>query len=213
MQSFKALIGFGFLIALLVWANQAWAVMPELAGNVSRIKGTAFAVGATGSRRLSLGSEVYVGDTIVTGKPARVALSLKDASLITLGDQTRFAVVGFDKPQEDGTERTLMRLVKGAFRALASLRSQNHRYEVATRIGTIGIRGTDFWGGFSFGDGGLHVIMVKGKGVYVQNDAGKVELDEAGKGTVVKDPLKAPTAPKFWPDKKTAAAFATVSWD
>jgi hypothetical protein len=67
----------------------------------------------------------------------------------------------------------------------ALLRGELIGYEVRTAVATIGVRGTDFWGGYGLTENGLDVLMLEGKGVYVQTEAGTVELDKAGLGTTV----------------------------
>jgi hypothetical protein len=77
-------------------------------------------------------------------------------------------------------------------------------------VATIGVRGTDFWGGFGLSDQGLDVLMLEGRGVYVQSEVGIVELDKPGLGTTVM-PAEAPAPAKAWGDAKRARALATIT--
>ena len=76
-------------------------------------------------------------------------------------------------------------------------------------VGTIGVCGADFWGGFGLTAGGLDVIMPEGKGVYVDTAAGRVELDKAGLGTTVVN--GAAQAPVAWGQDKIGRAVATIT--
>jgi hypothetical protein len=75
------------------------------------------------------------------------------------------------------------------------------------------VRGTDFWGGYGVTpDGALDVIMLSGKGVYVKNDKGQVELDKAGLGTTIKADGTLGEV-KAWPEEKIGRAVATITPD
>ena len=79
-----------------------------------------------------------------------------------------------------------------------------------TTIATIGVRGTEFWGGLNLSPDALEVVMLEGKGVYVKNDAGTVELTQAGTGTTVQVG-KTPTAPNAWSAEKVTRAVETIT--
>ena len=106
----------------------------------------------------------------------------------------------------------MFELAKGAFRAVTGFMTKRpHRFEVKTGLATIGVRGTDFWGGFGLTENGLDVVMLSGKGVYVTNNQGEtVELSSSGLGTTVMA-ASAPTTPKKWDDEKVAKAVSTIT--
>lgn len=99
-------------------------------------------------------------------------------------------------------------------------------------MAVIGVRGTDFWGGFNLLNAGsrtLDVVMLKGTGVYVESEGRQVELQQAGEGTTVAGlemhpslsmaeemalrSTVVPTPAKVWGEKKVKAALQTVAWD
>jgi len=90
-----------------------------------------------------------------------------------------------------------LRLITGAFRAITGSigKLQKSKFEVETRVATIGIRGTDFWGGFTFGDA-LDVALLGGKGINIRNGSGRVDIDKVGLGTTVKSSTSVPTPQK-----------------
>lgn len=159
-----------------------------------------------GNHRLPLGNKVRLrtGDEIVTPKSGKVRFRLKDNTVITLASNTQFKLskYTFDKTTSD----VKFRLAKGAFQAITGAigKQANPKFEVETRVATLGIRGTEFWGGFIFSDA-LDVTMLSGKGVYIKNEFGQVELVSGGEGTTVQAG-SAPTAPKSWPESKMQRA-------
>ncbi len=54
--------------------------------------------------------------------------------------------------------------------------------------------------------------MLSGKGVYIKNDNGQVELDKAGLGTTIKADGTLGEV-KAWPEEKVGRAVATITPD
>lgn len=149
-------------------------------------------------------------DRFVTGARGVAALKFRDGTEVTVGKDTEFAIERW-KERRFFANEAVFSLARGAFRALTGAMTQRrHTFEVETRVATIGVRGTEFWGGLNITPDALDVIMLKGKGVYVENDAGRVELTEAGTGTTVSwgNPPKDPVA---WPDSKVRRAVSTIT--
>jgi hypothetical protein len=159
------------------------------------------------------GTDITVckGDKYVTDNVSVMQLTLRDSSVITVGKDSEFIVSEY-KIYKDKPNLALFELSKGAFRVVTGFMTKRpHRYEVKTALATIGVRGTDFWGGFGLTENGLDVVMLSGKGVYVTSGRGTtVELDSAGLGTTVLADT-APKAPIKWGDEKVAKAVATIT--
>ncbi len=100
----------------------------------------------------------------------------------------------------------------GAFRFLsgrvAKLASSD--VSVTTPVATVGIRGTEFWGG-PIDDQALGVFLIQGA-VSVSNAAGTQILSQPGQGTNVATPGAAPGPVTFWPADKVNRAIATVTF-
>lgn len=80
-----------------------------------------------------------------------------------------------------------------------------------TPVGTIGIRGTDFWGGYLEADN-IDVLLISGEhAIEVKNANGSVMLQKAGEGTTLKKDQIAPQV-KIWPQAKVDKAIATIAW-
>lgn len=155
------------------------------------------------------GLRLCIGDRIATGVGSIVEMRLRDGSLVTVGKESIFTIRDY-RIHRDRPNQALFELGKGAFRSITGFITRRaHRFEVRTPVATIGVRGTDFWGGFGLSGEALDVIMLEGRGVYVQAPGGQVELDRAGLGTTVRDGVASAPAP--WAPEKLARAVATIT--
>ena len=201
------------LLLFLIIPFQAWA--QTAAGEVARVQGAASATraGADAAMPLAVGDAVHSGDTLETDAGARLELSMADGTVLTLGGGTRLALDSYVWMEEAGTGLGLLRLGKGAFRAVTGALTQVARphFEVATPLAVIGIRGTDFWGGFLDADA-LDVLFVAGdKRIEITNAQGTTYLEAPGQGLTVQ-PGAAPGPMKVWGDAKRRRAFDTVTF-
>lgn len=156
------------------------------------------------------GDMVCPGDRIVTGKKGVAVLRFRDGTLITVGHDSEFVVERWKQRRFRANEASF-ELVRGAFRAVtAAITQRRHDFRVKTAFATVGVRGTDFWGGTNISEQALDVVMLDGKGVYIENDAGRVELTTAGTGTTV-PAGRAPGAAKEWSKTKLGKAVGTIT--
>ncbi len=156
-------------------------------------------------------SPLQEGDLIKTGNGARVMLQLADKTRINLAENSEFALARYRFDATAQTSDVRFQLARGAFRAVSGLigKQANPKLEVATPVATIGIRGTDFWGGFLFSEA-LDVTMISGKGIYIYNDQGRVDIDTGGEGTTVAA-SQAPAPPVRWSAQKVSQAAAATA--
>jgi len=187
---------------------------PSVAGTVIHVQGAAFANHRESSGNLSQGSQIRVGDHIVTGHNARVGLQMIDGAVLSLGADTEFAVNDYNYQEHAGQGTARLELLKGVFRAVTGAigKLKERDFKVQTSVGTIGIRGTDFWGGFYFSQA-LDVALLGGKGIYIENAAGTIEITQPGDGATVHNDNELPLPPKRWDDKKLNAAKQSITWD
>lgn len=116
------------------------------AGRVIFSHGTAAAEGAGGSRPLVKGAPVCVGETIVTAQSASVQIRMADGGMLSIRPETKVKIDEFRfDGKEDGSERSVITLLQGGFRALTGLIGHTHKenYSIRTPYANIGIRGTD----------------------------------------------------------------------
>ncbi len=117
-----------------------------------------------GTRTLSKGDALDVGDVIVTGEKARAQILMADGAKIALRAGSRFRIDAFSLPPAVSTPtqatvvttdgRSVASLLKGGFRTTTGAvgKVDRNAYEVRTPIGTLGIRGTDYAAVFCVGD-------------------------------------------------------------
>lgn len=181
-------------------------------GEVSQIKGTVELERKNQKSTPTVGTKICRGDKFITTGGSVAELSLRDGTKLTVGRDSQLVIKDY-RIFKRQPNIALFDLLQGAFRSVTgSITKRPHKFEVNTTIATIGVRGTDFWGGFGVTDGALDVIMLEGHGVYVKNAKGQVELDKAGLGTTVSaDTL--PTEPKAWAEEKVKRAVATITPD
>jgi hypothetical protein len=220
-------------VPLWLWAATGYAeYLIDIAGYVTRIRGQIVVENAAGRHRLALGQPLHINDRVVTGSSARLEARMQDGTVFTLGANTEFVVrqVQGVAPKD---KSSLFDRFKGVFRAVTAQTDadapSHEDWQVQTPVATIGIRGTELWGGFNLLDAGsetLDVVMLGGKGIYVETAQQRVELNQAGEGATVKGAgqtsmptdgwaNKAVTGAgpvKVWEKGKTQAALRTVVW-
>src|SRR6476619_5569024 len=162
----------------------------------------------------AVGTLAHMNDELRTGAKARLQVSFRDSTELTLGENARVVVDRFVFDPDAGTGQALIKTGVGAFRLATGKISemQNKKISVSTPYATIGIRGTDLWWGPI--DGHFGVLLLTQSKVEVRNDAGSVLIDHAGYGTDI-DPLKggngAPSRPYKWGPDKVARALSQTN--
>jgi len=202
------LVPFGDLVPM------ALAAGGDNLGHVSRIQGAAFAQQGGALRELSLNVPVKREDILKTGPGARLELTMLDETRLTLGADTEFILERYDLGRQHGPGAVLLKLTKGAFRLVTGELSalRGGPFEVGTPLGTIGIRGTEFWGGYITAES-LSVMLISGKGVYVVNEAGRSEIVNPGDGVELRSRREPPSHPISWSPALRAKAYQMVGFD
>lgn len=193
----------------------SFAEQPAAIGQVVFLRGEVQVLRADAPIIVKRRDRLFEGDHVSTGKGSRFSAKLLDGSVLTLGESSDLAIKEYQFDAVSSRGSALFRVTKGAFRVLTGEIQQmsQHRYQVETPVATIGVRGTDFWGGFIFGDQ-LDVTVLSGKGVDVANDKGKVFTQPSMGTTVTNSTAGAPPSDaKMWPQSKLDQAIASVSLD
>ncbi len=201
------------IVALLALCLALPARAAEPVGKVSRLQGKGLVVGYNTVTDLAVGAPVRPGDTLVTLADSLAEVSLADGSSLTLAQATVFALDRYEFGPDKSVAHAALRLVGGAFKAAVNKLGQVREpdFVVRTPLATIGIRGTTFWGGFLRADK-FGVMLVQGTGVYVQSEAGKVELNQPGEGTWVNLATGALKPVAQWTQQEKDMAYATVTF-
>lgn len=187
------------------------AAAQEAIGAVSRIQGKASGTHDGATEALDLKSTVFLNEVVSTGEAARLEVTFTDRAQVTLGEKAelRLNTFVFNPAASSGTIKFG---VVGAFRFLSGQASKlaSSDVSVTTPVATVGIRGTEFWGG-PIDNQALGVFLIEGA-VSVSNAAGEQTLSEPGQGTNIATPGAAPGPVTFWPQDKVDRAIATVTF-
>jgi hypothetical protein len=158
------------------------AAAQEAIGAVSRIQGAASGARAGATQALSLNAPVFLNETVSTGAAARLELTFKDDTRLTLGENAKLMLHRHVFNPAAGRGSIRFRVV-GALRFLSGRVSKLARSDVSvtTPVAAVGIRGTEFWSG-PIDDQALGVFLIEGA-VRVSNAAGVQILNRPGQGT------------------------------
>jgi hypothetical protein len=185
------------------------AAAQETIGVVSRIQGEARGTRGGTTRALGLNASVFLNETVSTA--ARLEVTFIDDTRLTIGEKAKLTLdtYVFDPAAGSGTIKFgvagALRFVSGKLTKLASA-----DVSVTTAVATLGIRGTEFWGG-PIDDQALGVFLIEGA-VSVSNAAGEQILRQPGQGTNIATPGSAPGPVTVWPQDKVNRAVATVTF-
>lgn len=176
-------------------------------GIIVSTQGKVFAKKHRSIRTLARKHFIYLNEQIETADRSRARIKFTDGTLLTLGSDTVFQVNQFDP----NAAKANMDFVRGAFRVVTHVVNQVKKpdFKVHTPLGSIGIRGTDFWGGNLYNQQEIDVLLISSQyRLSVSNQVGQVEL-LPGQGTTLRKG-QAPAPAKKWPAKKVADAVKTI---
>lgn len=183
------------------------------AGKFQFVIGDIKVVSASGVERVPVKGEAFnPGETIITGVSGSAQIRMSDGGLVAVRPDTQMKLTQYVfNGREDGSERKLVSLIKGGFRAITGLIGNRNKenYKILTPSATIGIRGTDHeavvippnaTGGFQAGTydrvyrGATIIETDKGKLIVNPNQVGFTP----GKGIA---PVLLPKIPEFFESK------------
>jgi len=168
---------FSFIASFSSLVICSFPAMAASVGTVLEVEGTA----TVASTPAVVGSEVHIGDMIETGSGARLFVMFNDETELTLGEKAQMRIDSYVyNPGQDGGSARYSAL-QGAFQYVSGL--IGHGAAVETPVGSIGLRGTVFWGGAVEGE--YNIAVLDGK-VALKNDAGET-LVSKGEAAAVRD--------------------------
>ncbi|MEK7811392.1 MAG: FecR domain-containing protein [Pseudomonadota bacterium] len=133
----------GILVVLFLMCGAAAAA--ELFGTVDDVDGSAVLSSVTGvTTALSVGTRIYVGQSITTANDGEVHIVTTDSALLALRPNSNFRVERYQAKGEETDEITFS-LLKGALRSISGWIAKRNpaAYKLHTPTATIGVRGTD----------------------------------------------------------------------
>lgn len=128
-------------------ARQATTDPENIIGKVVINLGELQAVNRGSRRQLERNSSILKGDVIITADNTHSQIRLKDGALFSLRPNTQMRIAQYEyNGQQDGSERSLIELIKGGFRTITGAIGHRNKqnYKVQTSVATIGIRGTHY---------------------------------------------------------------------
>lgn len=182
----------------------------EVVGKVTEISGSAVAMQDATPRALKKGADIHIGDVLSTARDSRLQIKMSDEAEFALGERSVFVVQEYFLKQDGKEGNAVVRLMSGAVKAVSGKIAQleTHPFQMRTEVATIGVRGTEFWGGML--DGVHQFALLSGNAIIVENKAGRVEITNPGDGTWLESDAGVPPAPAAWgADKLTRAAAMT----
>jgi hypothetical protein len=167
-------------------------------GTIVELEGTATVTPDGGEAEpAAIDQHVHLNDTVNTGKESRVFIAFIDDTKMTLSENTKMTIDDyvFD-PDNNKDNKARYSVLEGAFQYVSGLigHKDNPDVKVETPVGSIGIRGTDFWGGKL--DGEYNVAVNEGQ-VGVANKKGESVINK-GEGTSISDRFHAPKPAHAW---------------
>ena len=132
------------LLAISLMAGHSFA--GEVAGTIKTARGAATIERAGASLPASVGSQVEVSDTIVTGADGIVGVTLRDNTRLTAGPNTSLALdqYAFDSTTQTGSMDASVK--KGSLAVISGDIAKSNPDSVVFRTPTVtlGVRGTEF---------------------------------------------------------------------
>lgn len=172
MKTLKLGIRFFPLLLVMLLPITSWAA----AGKVVIAAGEVFAIDAQEQRRpLQRRSDIFEGDTLVTGADGRLQLRFEDNAILALRADSQLRISEYHGATDTQNERVLMDLLGGGFRTISGSfgKSERDAYQVRTPNASIGIRGTHYEAVFQSDT--LTVGVYEG-GIVLTNDQGSLNL-------------------------------------
>lgn len=192
-------------LALIVAAIYAPAALAVQAGRVDFTTGEPVVVGSDGRERLvRKGDQIGVGDRILT-RGGRAQVAFADGGYVSLQPNTEFGVEEYNfKGSNDGSEKSVFALLKGALRTVTGLIGRGNRdaYTMRTPTATIGIRGTG--GQMEVNERGTLVRGTSGTW-FLQTSGGSIDIPAGSTGFAGRDPGRAPELTSTGPSTPPAS--------
>ncbi len=148
-------------------------------GRVLSTTGSVTARGLSGAlRELSRRSDIFIGDTVITGPNGFAQIRMVDSAQISFKEDTEFTFYEYSSDGPGGAaDSALMEMVRGGFRTISGTIGDDSAdvYQVSTRFANIGIRGTTHEAVI---DAGALLTGVYDGGTTISNGQGSLDTGE-----------------------------------
>ena len=209
----------GSALSAITLAVDARAAGGPTVGMVTKVENQAQVEG----QAVAVGSPVHMNDTVSTGAKARLQVTFRDQTNLTLGENASVVIDRYVFDPDAGVGEAALNATKGAFRLATGRLSEmtKKNITVSTSFGALAVRGTDFWWGPIEGQFGVLLVHnsrldVRGQDCPEGTDDRKcrcaVTLDQAGEGTDIDRRKRCPVVPYLWSQVKIDAALSMTSF-
>jgi hypothetical protein len=197
---------FAFLMPLPAFAQ----VNDGVIGTILELEGSASVTPAGGqASAAAINMPVHLNDMVQTETGSRVFILFIDNTELTLSENTQAKIDNYIFDPDDNTNnKASYSVMQGAFQYVSGLigKKTNPDVHIDTPVGSIGIRGTDFWGGTL--DNQYNVAVNEGQ-VALKTDAGESVVNK-GEGSSVQDRHSLPAPASAWSPEKFQRIASTV---
>jgi hypothetical protein len=140
MQLQKIALCFLLSAALPAWADDA------AIGYVKTLSGEATVTTGTSKVAAQLGTPLYLGSQLKTGKKSSMGVTFKDDTVMSFGSDTDLTIDEYLYAPNQGKLKLGSKLAKGSMNYVSGViaKLQPDAVSIKTPTGTIGVRGTQF---------------------------------------------------------------------
>lgn len=166
----------GLLVTLLLGFGLApGAALADASGKALDVDRDARAETTAGIKELAIGSDIFIGDRVVTDARGLVQIKFSDNTKLVVGPNSSLLIEDYLLRADGSGGKFAINALSGTFRFVTG-GAPKDRYLIETPTGTIGVRGTDF--DFNSDAGHMSLMLYHGA-VVLCNKAGKcVTVDD-----------------------------------
>ena len=175
-------------------------------GHVTGLEGkvTVLPQGKFTPEPLTLRRPVFREDIIETDRTSKVRITLTDATVISLGEQSRLELKEFSQEARQQTRAGRLAITLGVFRAILKEMMPQSTFEVITPTAVAAIRGTDLMGEVSPNSTAIVVLDGTVGVLNIRPSVPEQAVLTPGMGTTVTTD-QPPSAPTRWSESRIEA--------
>ena len=134
------------LMCFMLLMNNVWADELPLIGYVKTLTGEATVTTSGDIIRAKVGTPIYQNSVLNTRTQSSIGITLKDATVISLGPETEFAIDEYAYVPAKSKLKLSSRITKGSLNYVSGIiaKLRPEAVKLKTPTGTIGVRGTNF---------------------------------------------------------------------
>jgi hypothetical protein len=159
MPRSRDLLWYFAILLCFAFGFDASALAAGAVGTVSKVQNQA----QVGGGAAGVGTSVHMGDALQTGANARLEVTFRDDTHLTLGENARVVIDRYVYDPDRSVGEMALKSTKGALRfATGKIHQMDQKsVTVSTPAGALAVRGTEFWMGPK--DGHYGALLLKGK--------------------------------------------------